>query len=474
METSTMEDARDNIDRDPTPSTSAQTTKSKRASSHVEFSEKCRVCKEPATRHLHYGAIVCFSCKAFFRRAIQNNVYNLFNCSVDNNCEMNGISRKHCQKCRWEACLSVGMNGNWVLSKEERLDRQNRRRVSQVSPESGDPDNPPIIAQISDTSHQTSSTKNNESCNEGSAKWISREASTSSNDRDSPPLSSGSSNDSSSPEVTVPRLISGDVNEERFIQKITCIYDQQFLSVSLGEVIIKEMIVSSLYNVPISVSSSLSAYRLMVSRVTKIANSFDTFFNLPIQTKMALLKKNADPMVLINGATFFSESASDQIKVSLGADDKEASMLLIGRSEKSIKSAKAITYWNWNSIQCHHNQDVEEMFSENMERLGNLLDHNPTILKVFSFVVLLCTDGVDLDQGLLAEIEGCQLSLLHVLERYLHRLYGQTMAGSIFGSLVKAMGDLRSMSIVNATRQFTSAAIKSQDLASLQSVSTTS
>nr|AID52837.1 nuclear receptor [Tigriopus japonicus] len=470
-----MDMVKEDHDRDPTPSTSAPTTKSKKASSQVEFSEKCRVCKEPATRHLHYGAIVCFSCKAFFRRAIQNNVYKFFNCSVDGKCEMNSISRKHCQKCRWEACLKVGMNANWVLSKEERLDRLNRRRVSQVSPESGEFDPAPVNVQISDTPNQTLVPRDRREYNETSAKSVSQQASSSSNDRDSPPaLSSGSSDASSSPEMKVPRLISGDVNEDRFIQKITCIYDQQFLSVSLGEVIIKEMIVSSLYDVPISVSSSLSAYRLMVSRVTKIANSFDTFFNLPIQTGMALLKKNADPMVLVNGATFFSESASDQIQVSLGAEDKEASMLLIDRSEKSIKSAKAITYWNWNSIQCQHDQDVEEMFSQNMERLGNLLDHNPTILKVFSFVVLLSTEGVELDPGSLTEIAGCQLALLHVLERYLHRLYGPTMAGSIFGSLVKAMSDLRSMSIVNATRQFTSAAIKSQDLVSLQSIPTTS
>jgi len=37
----------------------------------ISDTEKCRVCEEPAARHIHYGATTCFSCRAFFRRSIQ-------------------------------------------------------------------------------------------------------------------------------------------------------------------------------------------------------------------------------------------------------------------------------------------------------------------------------------------------------------------------------------------------------------------
>ena len=30
--------------------------------------EQCKVCMSPAADHIHYGAICCFSCRAFFRR----------------------------------------------------------------------------------------------------------------------------------------------------------------------------------------------------------------------------------------------------------------------------------------------------------------------------------------------------------------------------------------------------------------------
>eukprot|EP00095_Tigriopus_kingsejongensis_P003901 snap_masked-scaffold296_size217904-processed-gene-1.3 protein:Tk03901 transcript:snap_masked-scaffold296_size217904-processed-gene-1.3-mRNA-1 annotation:"retinoid x" len=326
----------------------------------VDYPEVCRICQEPATRHLHYGSIVCFSCKAFFRRAIQNEVHTLFTCAVENRCEMNSVSRKHCQKCRWDACLRVGMKSQWVLSKKERVKRMERRQSQGMES---------LPRQVGEACEATWSRDSEDQPRETSRDALESHGST-------------SSVQSSSPELGIPKQVSFDPTEDQFIENITKIYDQQFRSVSLGEVIIKEMIVSSLYNVPISVSSSLSAYRLMVNRVTKIANSFDTFCTFPMRIKMALLKKNADPMVLLNGATFFSESAKEQIQVSMGEDDALSSGILIDRSKEAIDKAGSISYWNWNTIQTYHSPDVEDVFSNQLKRLGTLLERNPVLLKL--------------------------------------------------------------------------------------------
>jgi hypothetical protein len=40
----------------------------------ISTTEKCKVCLEPAAKHIHYGAVTCFSCRAFFRRSIQVSV----------------------------------------------------------------------------------------------------------------------------------------------------------------------------------------------------------------------------------------------------------------------------------------------------------------------------------------------------------------------------------------------------------------
>ena len=41
----------------------------------LELNQECKVCGSPAPTHLNYGAIACFSCRAFFRRGRPKNRY---------------------------------------------------------------------------------------------------------------------------------------------------------------------------------------------------------------------------------------------------------------------------------------------------------------------------------------------------------------------------------------------------------------
>ena len=84
---------------------------------------KCKVCGEAAARHVHYGATTCFSCRAFFRRSIQNQSTKQYICRKGGNCSINLKTRKNCQKCRFDKCLSAGMKSSWVLSEDERFRR---------------------------------------------------------------------------------------------------------------------------------------------------------------------------------------------------------------------------------------------------------------------------------------------------------------------------------------------------------------
>ena len=62
----------------------------------------CTVCGEVSNNHhTHYGALVCYSCRAFFRRANQSNLKNnAYICKYEARCEINATNRKKCQKCR--------------------------------------------------------------------------------------------------------------------------------------------------------------------------------------------------------------------------------------------------------------------------------------------------------------------------------------------------------------------------------------
>lgn len=76
----------------------------------------CVVCKDRATG-IHFGAITCEGCKGFFRRSIKKNAH--FKCVMENKCEITKDSRKHCQACRFQACIAAGMRSEFVLSDED-------------------------------------------------------------------------------------------------------------------------------------------------------------------------------------------------------------------------------------------------------------------------------------------------------------------------------------------------------------------
>lgn len=100
-----------------------KTPSGKKSDNLISATKKCKVCGEPAAKHIHYGSVSCFSCRAFFRRSIRNNASNKYTCRRQGKCEINKKTRKSCQKCRFELCLEVGMKPNWVLSDAERDQR---------------------------------------------------------------------------------------------------------------------------------------------------------------------------------------------------------------------------------------------------------------------------------------------------------------------------------------------------------------
>ncbi|TRY72416.1 hypothetical protein TCAL_09547 [Tigriopus californicus] len=85
----------------------------------------CSVCGDIANDHVHYGAIACYSCRAFFRRSVSNEAH--YECSRNSKCPVTKETRKHCQSCRFKKCIDIGMKPSWVMTEDERKD--NRAKI---------------------------------------------------------------------------------------------------------------------------------------------------------------------------------------------------------------------------------------------------------------------------------------------------------------------------------------------------------
>lgn len=65
----------------------------------------CRVCGDKAYSY-NFSVVTCESCKAFFRR--NANKDKDIRCPFNDNCDINIVSRRFCQKCRLAKCFKVG------------------------------------------------------------------------------------------------------------------------------------------------------------------------------------------------------------------------------------------------------------------------------------------------------------------------------------------------------------------------------
>lgn len=82
----------------------------------------CTVCEiESDNHHVHYGALACFSCRAFFRRA-HNKGDGIpgYVCKKEGKCNVTAKNRKKCQRCRYDKCVEMGMNPSLVLTDEQK------------------------------------------------------------------------------------------------------------------------------------------------------------------------------------------------------------------------------------------------------------------------------------------------------------------------------------------------------------------
>jgi hypothetical protein len=93
--------------------------------SRSKRSKLCRVCGDTATGY-NFNVITCESCKAFFRRNA-NRLKGDFKCPYSDDCEINAVSRRFCQKCRLRKCFTVGMKKEWILNEDQLKRRKNSR-----------------------------------------------------------------------------------------------------------------------------------------------------------------------------------------------------------------------------------------------------------------------------------------------------------------------------------------------------------
>ena len=99
---------------------------------HKYYIKVCYICKEATNKEhcIHYGALPCFSCRAFFRRAHQGmqdkgltddgrRRLPEFVCKKSGRCNVLPKTRRRCQKCRYDLCVKAWMQADAVMTGDD-------------------------------------------------------------------------------------------------------------------------------------------------------------------------------------------------------------------------------------------------------------------------------------------------------------------------------------------------------------------
>ncbi|EFO94049.1 CRE-NHR-145 protein [Caenorhabditis remanei] len=73
---------------------------------------QCEICAKPSNG-MHFGAMTCRACAAFFRRAVVLKLQ--YTCKERNMCQLEGNGRLICRWCRFEKCKEIGMDPEKVV-----------------------------------------------------------------------------------------------------------------------------------------------------------------------------------------------------------------------------------------------------------------------------------------------------------------------------------------------------------------------
>ena len=384
----------------------------------------CQVCGDQAPEHIHYGSVSCFSCRAFFRRSVSKS--NSYVCPGNRQCSIVVTTRKNCQYCRYQACLSSGMRPTWVLTDKEKKDRTKNK------------------AQDSETTN-TLQRKYVKCCTFGTRI-----------------KSSNSENDVFS------NVYSMTYGDDRDIEGLLSEQSKTVGNEAFGKMVAHAIMKCIQTVKPDAVRlprwATLEIFRVQYTRFSRLAMLISDFKSLSGRTQKLLLRSNLEAISMIRLAYFFKPrigSCNTNLRPSVAAKTPLTSQLCeMGFEEKmaheivehvtneqdSSLTLEQIFPKEWTTDLTHL------MLHRNVfEMLHLLITRDSTMVLLFQIINLFTSSGLssDVNPAELKMIDLFQEKWTTQLLRYVKTKYGGSTALEILPKAILLLVDLRLLSDKN-------------------------
>jgi len=350
----------------------------------------CMVCGDKAIAHMHYGGICCYSCKAFFRRAVQSGKDLRYKCKGDGTCPVTVTNRRGCQKCRFEKCKEIGMVPTWVLSDAQcqmrfgksKLKRKDGYNIIKTETESAMAERVPV-----------------------------------------PRLA-----------MQEPRLTD---NDELSIEYMSCVYEasKELISFSDENTFIWEKLFQETgdKNQAYSSKDISELVKTVIKKNIFFLEANSYFKKLCVEDKSSILRKNMNEMCQLRGALRF-DPRDKKFLWYFNQKDHQKARQDISQDKKEIDEGDLKSLYK-----C---KNAARVVIKTMERIARVGLSSEAIL-ILMHVVIFSSDGLELENS--EFVEQVQQNYFNLLHRYLKHLLGAEAANMKFSHVVSLIVDLREL-----------------------------
>ncbi|CAB4060545.1 RARA [Lepeophtheirus salmonis] len=403
----------------------------------------CHICSDTANDHIHYGAIACYSCRAFFRRAVICNAE--YHCSRDKTCFITKETRKHCQFCRFNKCLEAGMKNTWVMSESEKREKKEKIRLKKLKAQQLlDPENGVKKSSFTPEWDKMLFQNNSNMHNMGNSTYdmsfsIFSKKNTLNTFSEEYRNCYGHYRTSHIIQDCFDSGMSFNKMEIHLVQEMLYWEIESRKKIPLNSVNMKSFMEYSQLNEPIPFEISLSGYNTCVQRITMFMTKINFFAALSPEDQKKLLLNNVDMVVNIKTARYLhpNNNITEQFEIINGKNNSEKSCTTSPATSNNVYYQEI-----FKNPWCSSFEDKTQ-YKALMKAIFDLEMDEITIILLIGLTIFSTTNCVDLDNINL--IMRFQDVFSHLLYKYLCSTIGNSSTFLLFPKYINILAQLEEM-----------------------------
>ena len=210
------------------------------------------------------------------------------------------------------------------------------------------------------------------------------------------------------------------------VEDVKCNYDKSFKSILIGSEILKQLLFSSIFGIPMSLQCQIAVFRLTKERLINVAANFPAFQQLSIRLQENCLRNNLPMLIAIRAATSsVSGKPEDHMRRSCGPEDTLIAENMISEVAKERPPRVPLKILSRNQNFEFRDRKSKERYDFLRNLVSENIGHDQNIVIILSYIALFScnNDTTRTGEDEIKKLQSIQENLIQILQRYIYATY---------------------------------------------------